>query len=347
MQPYRATTMHPPPASYYFDNEEGSIADTESSYSASTTSPELERIMTTHRRARTLPTETPRRKDRRDGEAPGISEGLYRLEFRRKPHHWAADSHPSQAPRRTGREANPTINISGQQYRMELIDNPRRRVQTFPTPAPGPSQRDQGNRSSRTDMRLLPRPPPRKLWVITGASGAGKSRVGRHLDDKLDYIFLEGDDYLTPELKEYEGSYGVLDDERLAQVVATIIDDAIWYLRHGAEDVVVACSALRVIDREAWRNAVLLANGGHGLGQEYITPATHPVHLRFIYLDINEDLSVETVAARRIRTSHHMNESAVPAQFQILQPPWRWEVDCFNQESLPREELKAEVEKHW
>lgn len=152
--------------------------------------------------------------------------------------------------------------------------------------------------------------------------------------------------YLTPELKEYEGSYGVLDDERLAQVVATIIDDAIWYLRHGAEDVVVACSALRVIDREAWRNAVLLANGGHGLGQPYITAATHPVHLRFIYLDIEEDLSVQTVAARRIRTSHHMNESAVPAQFQILQPPWGWEVDCFNQESLPREELKAEVEKY-
>lgn len=39
------------------------------------------------------------------------------------------------------------------------------------------------------------------LWVITGPSSAGKSRVGRYLRDKLGLIFIEGDDVsLIPHL---------------------------------------------------------------------------------------------------------------------------------------------------
>lgn len=55
---------------------------------------------------------------------------------------------------------------------------------------------------------------------------------------------------------------GVLDDDRHTEVLAAIIDAAIMEAGNGTGDVVVACSALRVDDRDAWRAAVTLANTG-------------------------------------------------------------------------------------
>ena len=66
---------------------------------------------------------------------------------------------------------------------------------------------------------------------------------------------------------------GVLDDERHNEVLASIIDAAIMQAGNSTGDVVVACSALRVDDRDAWRTAVTLANTGaipvQGLQQSY------------------------------------------------------------------------------
>lgn len=250
------------------------------------------------------------------------------------------------------------------------------------------------------------------LWVITGASGAGKSRVGRYLGAKPGFIFIEGDDVsLIPHLCPFplpqqqanptqflnendRANNGVLDDGRHAEVLAAIINEAIRQAGHGTADVVVACSALRVADRNTWRNAVALANSttipAHGnftvpnLHRDFHpldnqvpylqgtqdpypqtvandgfayhptppivlnipAPALRPIHLQFVYLAISKKDSVETVRNRQLRTGHHVSETAVPAQFTILQKPRGWERDCFKQKSLKASELTVAVEKH-
>ncbi|OBT85539.1 hypothetical protein VE02_05372 [Pseudogymnoascus sp. 03VT05] len=241
------------------------------------------------------------------------------------------------------------------------------------------------------------------LWVITGPSGAGKSRVGKYLCAKLGFIFIEGDDFLT---KEEKANSGVVDDERHAEILAAIIHEAIRQARHNTGDVIVACSALRVADRNAWRNAIARANRTptplHGFQRSYsssfedsVHPNHHvefhpvdnqdpyhqgsqdpyphtialvndgfadhatapsaldipaltlrPIHLQFVYLAISEKLSRKTVKNRQLETGHHVSEAAVPAQFGILEPPEKWERDCFRQKSLKAPKLTVAVERH-
>ncbi|KFY24497.1 hypothetical protein V493_05199 [Pseudogymnoascus sp. VKM F-4281 (FW-2241)] len=101
--------------------------------------------------------------------------------------------------------------------------------------------------------------PTDNLWVITGPSGAGKSRVGRYLGDLPEFIFIEGDDFLTPAEK---ANSGVVDGERHTEILDAIIGEAIKERQAspGTVNVVVACSALRVADRNAWRDAVSSVN---------------------------------------------------------------------------------------
>ncbi|KFZ11567.1 hypothetical protein V501_04689 [Pseudogymnoascus sp. VKM F-4519 (FW-2642)] len=239
------------------------------------------------------------------------------------------------------------------------------------------------------------------IWVITGPSGAGKSRVGKYLCAKLGFIFIEGDDFLTEEEK---ANSGVVDDNRHAEILVAIIHEAIRQARHGTADVVVACSALRVADRNTWRNAAARANRSpittHGFQPSYSlsfedfalpnhhvdfhpvesqgpylqgsqdpyphtiandgfayhttpsnaldipAPALQPIHLHFVYLAISKKLSLKTVKNRQEVTDHHVSVTAVPEQFRNLQPPEKWERDCFRQKSLEAPELTVAVERH-
>ncbi|KAL5345860.1 hypothetical protein ACLOAV_008886 [Pseudogymnoascus australis] len=230
------------------------------------------------------------------------------------------------------------------------------------------------------------------LWVITGPSGAGKSRVGRYLRDELGLIFIEGDDFLTAEER---ANNGIVDDERHAEILDAIINEALRQAGHGIADVVVACSALRIADRNAWRDCISISNSncttprgfqpsyslGYGDfnplddqnpylqgtqgpypyamaddGSAYLTtpPSVHntpasalrPIHLQFVVLAISKKVALETVKNRQKRTGHFVSESAVPAQFAILQPPEEWETDCYKQKCLKAPELTAAVEKH-
>ncbi|OBT50938.1 hypothetical protein VE04_08509 [Pseudogymnoascus sp. 24MN13] len=223
------------------------------------------------------------------------------------------------------------------------------------------------------------------IWVITGPSGAGKSRVGKYLCAKLGFIFIEGDDFLTEEEK---ANSGVVDDNRHAEILTSL----------------AACSALRLDDRNTWRNAAARANRSpittHGFQPSYslsfedfalpnhhvdfhpvesqglylqgsqhpyphtitndgfayhatapsaldnTTPALRPIHLQFVYIDISEKLSRKTVKNRQETTDHHVSVTAVPDQFRNLQPPEKWERDCFRQKSLEAPKLTVAVEKH-
>jgi hypothetical protein len=157
MLPYRTTTMHPPPGSYYLDRGEDGIADT-GFYSAS---------MRPYRRASTLPIQAPRPMDGGEDTANSISEGLYLMEIRSRPH---------QTSGRTSRGEGDITGIPRKRYRLEVREK-RRHTAVDPTPPP---------------------PDFRRIWVITGGPGAGKSRVREHLRKKLHYVSIECDDVSPP-----------------------------------------------------------------------------------------------------------------------------------------------------
>ncbi|KFY34013.1 hypothetical protein V494_07132 [Pseudogymnoascus sp. VKM F-4513 (FW-928)] len=198
------------------------------------------------------------------------------------------------------------------------------------------------------------------LWVLTGLSGSGKSRVGRALEEELGIPFVEGDDSLTED-DECAIATNSLDEDRHIQIRTDIIKKALIEAHRGAATVAVACSALRIDDRAAWRDAVDYANApsipatvyqsSYSTGYETYTvaiaaPAARPIHLNFIYLAISEELSEETVTNRQQRDDHFMPGSAVRDQVANHQVPQEWEVDCYWQESLEASKLKAVVTKH-
>ncbi|OBT69782.1 hypothetical protein VE03_00725 [Pseudogymnoascus sp. 23342-1-I1] len=124
------------------------------------------------------------------------------------------------------------------------------------------------------------------LWVITGPSGAGKSRVGKYLRDRLGLIFIEGDDFLTANER---ANNGIVDDERHAELLNAIINEALIQAVHGNADVVVACSALRIADRNAWRDGVSIANTIGISPREYQPPYT-PSYEDFTRPNLHGDL---------------------------------------------------------
>jgi gluconate kinase len=294
------------------------------------------------------------------------------------------------------------------------------------------------------------------LWVVTGPSGTGKSRVGNHIHDELGLAFVEGDEvslctnlpsllpkpqaepqqFLDGNDEAYLTANGVLGRHRYAEILTAVINTAIDTAREGS--VVVACSALREADRHAWRDAVRLANSRYtsldespplrpgnfeepylqaiqdpnfqgvqmpyqdipgpyqgpnfqgvqrpyqdvpspyqgpylqniqsphqtpypqtvaSQGLPYLpTPpsdisnaaTTSPtIHLHFIYLNISEEESWRAVRARRARGAHFMPESAVAAQFGILESPWEEEErDCRVEPSVKAELLMPIVRRY-
>ncbi|ELR03587.1 hypothetical protein VC83_03827 [Pseudogymnoascus destructans] len=290
------------------------------------------------------------------------------------------------APGSIGREEDGTTHTV---FNSTILESrrPNRRTKRYRTADMLPPSWDQ-------PQVALPATP--NIWVITGPSGAGKSRVGKYLCAKLGFIFVEGDDFLT---KQEKANSGVVNDNRHAEILAAIIHEAISQASHGTA-VVVACSALRVADRNAWRNATARANRSdipahrfrptyysssfedstlpnhHGDNQvpylqgsqdpyphtiandgfayhsipsnvlDIPAPTLRPIHLQFVYLAISKKLSLKTVKNRQTMTDHHVSVTAVPAQFRNLQPPEKWERDCFRQKSLEALELTVAVEKH-
>jgi gluconokinase len=87
------------------------------------------------------------------------------------------------------------------------------------------------------------------VWIIIGASGSGKSTIGRLLSQWLECDFLEGDRRHSPENILKMSSDRPLQDEDRRQWLGEIEDDMRWAIDRNRETV-MTCSALKKIYRQ-------------------------------------------------------------------------------------------------
>jgi gluconokinase len=157
-----------------------------------------------------------------------------------------------------------------------------------------------------------------RIIVLMGPAGAGKTTVGKPLAQSLGWLFLDADDFHSPENVE-RMSHGVaLTDAERAPWLATIRAALDRSLESGV-NVVLACSALK----EDYRQALI--------------PPDAEKSVCFVYLRADEAVLRERLAHRE---GHYAGPSLLKSQLDTLQEPadalW---VDA----SRPPEEIIARI----
>jgi carbohydrate kinase (thermoresistant glucokinase family) len=133
--------------------------------------------------------------------------------------------------------------------------------------------------------------------VIMGASGAGKTTIGRRLAGELGWAFQDADSLHSLEnVHKMQRGIGLTDEDRapwLERVRAVIEEFAVQ-----GRDAVVACSALR----ERYRAVISAVDGD----------------VRFVYLKASAELLRDRVTRR---TNHFAPVELVASQLATLEPP--------------------------
>ncbi|CAK7243256.1 MAG: hypothetical protein STHCBS139747_004772 [Sporothrix thermara] len=156
--------------------------------------------------------------------------------------------------------------------------------------------------------------PPAHVVIICGPAGSGKSTVAKHLASDLSYVYLEGDDFHTPEAVDKMRSGVPLTDTdrwdwliRLRQAVAQALHQQ-QQQKKQAIGVVLSCSALKKKYRDVLRVLAIARPQ-----QEHLA-----VQLQFVYLHVPAALLVARVQAR---ANHYMKASMVQSQVASEEPP--------------------------
>ena len=128
--------------------------------------------------------------------------------------------------------------------------------------------------------------------VVMGVSGCGKSTVGQMLAERLDAKFVDGDD-LHPEENKAKMAAGIAlnDEDRWGWL------DKVGSVLAESENVVIACSALKVVYRDRIRAA---AEG-----------------VKFIHLAGERKILESRLNNRQ---NHFMPASLLDSQLSTLQP---------------------------
>jgi gluconokinase len=148
--------------------------------------------------------------------------------------------------------------------------------------------------------------------VVMGASGSGKTTVGKALAEQLDIPFVDGDE-LHPEANRTKMSAGIPLSEEDRQPWLLEIADAL-----AARSVVIACSALRRRYRDCLR--------------------AHAPNARFLFLDGSEELLADRLAER---VHEFMPASLLASQVDALERPDPDEDVLVADIRLPVDELVA------
>jgi gluconokinase len=133
--------------------------------------------------------------------------------------------------------------------------------------------------------------------ILMGVAGSGKTAVGLQVAKKLDWIFLDADNFHPPANIE-KMKHGIpLNDEDRAPWLQRLHDELQQQMTDG-HSVILACSALK----ESYRTVL----------RDETTPPT------FVYLDVD----LETIRDRlQHRTAHFFPKELMESQFAALEKP--------------------------
>ncbi len=141
-------------------------------------------------------------------------------------------------------------------------------------------------------------PNGKKVFVVMGVSGSGKTTVGKLLAEKLKYPFFDGDDFHPKQNIEKMKAGQPLTDEDRKEWLLRLNQVAHEHRHTGA---IICCSALR-------KNYRSLLRAGVG------------TCLEFIYLNGSFELVKSRLEARK---DHFMPIELLKSQFETLEPPTR------------------------
>jgi gluconokinase len=133
--------------------------------------------------------------------------------------------------------------------------------------------------------------------ILMGVAGSGKTAVGLRVAQKLDWIFLDADDFHPPANIE-KMKHGIpLNDQDRAPWLQRLHDELQRQMA-GGHSVILACSALK----ESYRKVL----------RDEVSPPT------FVYLDVDP----ETIRDRlQHRTTHFFPKELMESQFAVLEKP--------------------------
>jgi gluconokinase len=133
------------------------------------------------------------------------------------------------------------------------------------------------------------------VLVIMGVSGSGKTTIGQALSRRLNFEFIEGDEFHTRANREkMHAGVALTDADRKPWLEALRSRITVMLARKG--NAVLTCSALRQSYREA------LAMPG----------------VKFIYLKVSQAVARQRLARRR---GHFFNPALLESQFATLEEP--------------------------
>jgi gluconokinase len=137
----------------------------------------------------------------------------------------------------------------------------------------------------------------RRIYVVMGVSGSGKSVVGAALATELDVEFADGDDFHSAaNVERMTAGIPLTDADRAAWLAA--LAARIREAKDAGVGLVVACSALKRSYRDTLRAAA--------------------ADLQFVFLDGSREL----IAARlKTRSGHYMPASLLDSQLATLEKP--------------------------
>ncbi len=154
-----------------------------------------------------------------------------------------------------------------------------------PVPPERPDEREDGAGSGRV--------PDRRLVVVMGVSGVGKTAVGEALAARLGVAYADADDFHTPaSVAKMSAGTPLTDDDRLPWLQRV----GHWLRGQGSTGGVVSCSALRRGYRQVIREEAPTAC--------------------FLHLSADE----EVLRARMTGRQHFMPPSLLTSQLQTLEP---------------------------
>lgn len=133
--------------------------------------------------------------------------------------------------------------------------------------------------------------------VVMGVSGSGKSTIAERLADRIDWCYVDGDQFHPPaNVEKMSAGHPLTDEDRWPwlRAIASEIDR----LSEAGQRAVVACSALK----RAYRDILV-----HDRDD-----------VRIVFLDGSQQLIAKRLEARK---GHFMPPGLLESQFETLEPP--------------------------